>query len=102
MDNCCITSTLGSCIDFDITYADESGAPENITDSVFDVYKASKPAFLDAVISITDPLTGAVHLHLSADNSAKLSSGNINWFRIRRTMPDGCAQVSEQIWVNMV
>lgn len=102
MDNTCINSTLGSCIDLDITYTDEANAPENIQDSTFDIYSASRPAFKHAVLTVKDASIGLVGFHLAAEDTAKLMAGNINWFRIRRNFPDDCAQVSEPIWVNMV
>lgn len=102
MSDCSITSTLGSCIDLEIVYQDDAGTPEDITDDTFDIYSASRPALTNAVLTITDASVGKVHFHLAPEFSANLANGNINWFRIRRTKPDGCVQVSEQIWINIV
>jgi len=102
MSCCFITSTFGSCIDLDLTYADSTGAPENISGDLFEVETASKPAFRSAVFTVTDAPNGLVSFHLPSDKAEKLSLGNINWFRVSRTLPDGCNIVSEKIWVNII
>lgn len=96
-----ITVTYGSCIDWDIEFFDEDGNPEDISGDEFSVLM-SKPAILaEAIFTKTDPVNGKLHLFLSAEHSRQLGIGNVNWFRLRRTMPGGCDDNTTPIWVHV-
>lgn len=97
-----ITMTLGSCIDLELAYTDSTGAPENITGNTFGIEEASRPALKNAVLTITSAANGKVSFHLPSDQAEKLSLGNINWFRVTRTLSSGCDIVTEKIWVNII
>lgn len=94
--------TEGSCLDLVFDYEDEDGVAEDITDDTFEVSE-SEPAdvFDEAVLTITDGPGGTLSFHLEAADAAGLQRGNVNWFRISRTDPDGHVDNSEQIWVNL-
>ncbi len=101
ISNDSVMTTYGSCIDLELEYTDEDGAPEDVTGDTFAILRASCPAFEAAVFTKTDAVQGKVHFHLPAADAAKLFLGRVNWFRVQRTLPDGCEDNSEAIWVSV-
>ena len=103
MSQCCdgaVETTDASCLDFDLRYKDESGAPEDVTDFTFAIFESQPASLKDAyVLTKTDPANGVVHIYLAADDAAKLGGGRTNWIRVARTSPDGCREVTPKIWI---
>lgn len=96
-----ITATYGSCIDLDFEFFDDAGNPEDISGDDFGILASSGAAFSGAVFTKTDAENGKLHMLLDAEDAKLLGMGNVNWFRLRRTVPGGCEDNTTEIRVNV-
>jgi len=96
-----ILTTYGSCLDIDFDFFDADGEPQDISGDDFGILSASSAAFRQAEFTKTDAANGKLHMFLSAENARQLGMGNVSWFRLRRTLPDGCEDNTPPIWINV-
>lgn len=96
-----ISTVYGSCLDIDFEFFDSDGNPEDISGDEFGILSSSSSAFRDAVLTKPDPVNGRLHMFLAAEHARQLGIGNVNWFRLRRTMPGGCDDNTTPIWVHV-
>lgn len=96
-----ISTVYGSCLDIDFEFLDDDGNPEDISGDDFGILASSGDAFSGAVFTKTDAANGKLHMFLSAEDAKLLGMGNVNWFRLRRTVPGGCEDNTTEIRVNV-
>jgi len=96
-----IRSVYGSCLDIDFSFFDADGEPQDISGDDFGILSASHRAFNEAVFTKTDAAGGKLHMFLSAEDAKLLGMGNVNWFRLRRTVPGGCEDNITPIYVSV-
>lgn len=96
-----ISTVYGSCLDIDFDFFDSDGNPEDITGDAFGIVSSSPSAFRDAVFIKSDPANGKLHMSLSSEHAHLLGIGNVNWFRLRRILRDGCERNLPPLWINV-
>ena len=96
-----ISTVYGSCVDIDFEFFDDEGSPEDISGDDFGILASSGAAFSGAVFTKTDAENGKLHMFLPAESARLLGMGNVNWFRLRRTVADGCEDNTTEIRVNV-
>lgn len=88
----------GSCIRFNMAWADESGPMDltGLTAAVVD----SKPAILQqAEVTVTDAAGGIVEVHIPSTLSSSLELGKSNWVQVGITLLDGCQKITPPVWI---
>lgn len=89
----------GSCILFEVGFADGGNVPIDITDDVLSVQDASVTAFNGIAITKTDPVNGIASIFLSEVEAATIPDGISSSFRIGRDDGNGII-TTNKIWVN--
>lgn len=93
-----IEITRGACLDIDIIWTDENGAPMDMSGYTWSVFDAQPP--MVASFDTTDAATGKIKMHVG-DTSA-FGLGRVNHFRLSGAPALGsCAETTERIWVGV-
>lgn len=96
-----ISTVYGSCVDIDFEFFDDEGNPEDISGDEFSILSSSGAAFSGALFTKTDAANGRLHMFLPSESARLLRMGNVNWFRLRRTVPGGCEHNTTPIRVSV-
>ena len=93
-----IEITRGACLNIDIIWTDENGAPMDMSGYVWSVFD-TMPA-MAATFDTTNASVGKILMHVG-DTSA-FGLGRVNHFRMYGAPALGsCAETTERIWVGV-
>ena len=92
-----IEITRGACLDVEIVWTDENGAPMDMSAYAWSVFE-TVPQFV-ATFDATDANIGKIKMHVG--DTSLFGLGRVNHFRLRGTPVSGCDETTEPIWVGV-
>lgn len=92
-----IEITRGACLDVEIVWTDENGAPMDMSAYTWTVFD-TVPQFV-ATFDTTDAAAGKIKMHVG--DTSLFGLGRVNHFRLRGTSGFGCDETTERVWVGV-
>lgn len=92
----------GECLRAEGAWTDDEGAALDLTGRTIRISEAYPMALTDGEVTVTDATSGKFDIFIPAEVMSSAGRGRVNWIRVEMSVPDGCADASERIWVEVV